>query len=218
MDTAYLLPALSTLLLGIVTGVIVARFLKKRGYVRIWPNRASVEPRLEQRFQNAKKSIFLYGLSFEGTLNSHKDDLVQAIQRGVEVKILMLHYKSKHVEAHQEFSDRTLKPKLEENVVLRLHDLFYESLTEDDRARLTIRATNYLPRFSANILDDKDLYINFYLYKSSASDNPVILINDRENPAEFKKTKKTLDALFDDPDNVHITQNGTWKGFDKEVK
>lgn len=218
MDTAYLLTALSALLLGIVTGIKAARFLKKRGYIRIWPNRAGVEPRIEKRFHNAKKSIFLYGLSFEGTLNSHKEDLVKAIQRGVEVKILMLYYKSKHVEAHQEFSDRTLKPKLEENVVLRLHDLFYESLTESDRVRLAIRATNYLPRFSANIWDNKDLYINFYLYKSSASDNPVVLINDRESPTEFKKIKKTLDALFDDPDNVHITENGKWKGFDKEIK
>jgi len=121
---------------------------------------------------------------------------------------------SRHVEGHQEFSDRVLRPKIEENIELRMQKLFVEALTKEERTRLTLRATNYLPRFSANIWDDKDLYINFYLYKSSASDNPVIFLNDQANAAAFKKIKQSLDDLFDDPDITHVAEGGKWNGLE----
>ena len=131
MEITCLLLALPALLLGVSIGAVAARFAKKSESARIWPNRASVVPRIEQRFRDAKRSIFLYGLSLEGTMNSHKADLVDALKRGVEVKILMLHPGSRHVEGHQAFSDRVLKPKIDENINLRMQKLFVESLTKE---------------------------------------------------------------------------------------
>ena len=217
MEITCILLALPALLLGVSIGAVAARFAKKSESVRIWPNRASVVPRIEKRFRDAKRSIFLYGLSLEGTMNSHKAELVDALKRGVEVKILMLHPGSRHVEGHQEFSDRVLRPKIEENIELRMQKLFVEALTKEERTRLTLRATNYLPRFSANLWDDKDLYINFYLYKSSASDNPVIFMNDRTNAAAFRKIKKSLDDLFSDPDTARVAEDGKWIGLGGDV-
>lgn len=213
MEAYTIIFLLAGVLTGLLFGIYIAERTKRKNYIRIWNDRSGVRVSTSKWFHTAKKSIFLYGLSFEETFTSHKGDLVKAFRPGVKINMLLLNPKSKHVAGHKEFSDRPIEKEIDKNINIKLKNIFFESLTEEQRAQLTVKATNFWPRFSAKIWDGSYMYVNFYLYRSSASDNPVILITAKNNPESFNKINGSLLRLFNDPDNIIIAQHGQWHGL-----
>jgi len=200
--------------------------------IKIWRNRDLVKPSFRERMQNATKSIFLNGFSFETLFKDNSQVLTDAIKRNVEVRILMLHPDSKHTDAHQEFSSRLVKVSINntiENHMKFFYDEMMHSLEKDGilnpefKVKLDIRVTYYLPRFAARICDD-NMLINFYLYKSKAHENPTLEILRDHNKDIFDALLSSLNALFEyegnrkgGHPNFRIVDKGEWKGLPNKI-
>lgn len=135
----------------------------------------------------------------------------------------MMHPASDHVIAHQPFRDDSRIAQIE-TAEQRLKALF-EELTPDERKRLHVRASYYLPRFAARVFDEETMLVKFYLYKSRAQGNPVIELHHERNEAEFACILQSLNTKFergvetkvDEMRNRKVIHNGKWYGlFDQE--
>jgi hypothetical protein len=194
--------------------------LKSESKIKIWENREKVEPSFIDRIKSTKKSLFLIGVTFESTFKDHKDILFETIKKnsGLRVKILLLHPDSLHIDAHKEFTDRRdMSYNIKEAINFRFKDI-YDRLSEDQRERIEIRATHYLPRIAIRIFDDEIMLLNLYLYDSKAHNNPVFEICRSNNEKEFLKIRGTVDELFCYGDvenkshsNHHVLKDGIFK-------
>lgn len=203
-------------LIAFVFGLLIQAYIERKNKpIVIWGNREVVTPSFRERINKLESDLFMVGISFETTFLNYKEPISKALKENKEVKILLLNPYSKHVEGHQPFSDRDLKTSIEQTVNNRLKDL-YNELSDNERKNLKVNATKYLPRFSANIWDSKVMFLNFYLYKSKANNNPVIEIKKEKNKDEFETILKSVKNLFDHPSNIKIIENGNWNGIKKE--
>ena len=195
--------------------------------IRIWSDRDSVEPSFRQRILQAEKSLFLIGFSFETLFKNHSKALVYALEKGVIVRILMLHPESEHVNAHQEFSSRKVKASIVKVIEEHMRTFYelYEVLDPSTRGNLEIRLTYYAPRFAARIYDEENMLLNFYLYKSKAHENPTLEINRNTHKAEFQAILNSMNALFNyearkegSHPNYEVVSRGEWIGLPMHLK
>lgn len=165
--------------------------------IKIWKNREDVKPTFIDRIKSVKKSLFLIGVTFESTFKDHKNALFEAIKKNnkLKVKILLLHPDSLHIEAHKEFTDRDMSFHIKEAINSRFKNI-YDNLNEDQRKRLNINATFYLPRIAIRIYDDNIMLVNLYLFNSKAHNNPVFEITHKNNEEEFKRIRDSCIDLF----------------------
>ena len=190
--------------------------------LQVWSDRDRVRPSLRKRMQSAEKSLFLVGLSFESLYKDHREVLLEALKKGVTVRTLMLHPASKHVDAHQEFATRNVRESINTTVEYHLKSFYakYKRLESAHKGQLNVRATYYLPRFAARIVDDKNMVLNLYLFNSKAHENPVIEICRDRHEQECETILTSLEELFDyggesaaGHPNCRIIENGRWKGL-----
>jgi len=186
--------------------------------LRVWPERDVVSPSFRERLEDAKEDLFLVGFSFETLFKDRDDALKSALKKGVKVKVLMLHPDALHATAHDEFSSRGMRVKETiEYVVEQYLKPLYDALDKSWKEQLDVRATYYLPRFAARIYDKKRMLLNFYLYESRASINPVIEIRHDHHMEVYNKFHKSLEGLFEyeggkkgGHPNHKFIENGHW--------
>ena len=189
-------------------------------HVRIWRGRDKVSPSFYDLLKEAKRRIFLVGFSFETMLVHHGLDLSEALNNNpsLTAKILMLHPRSKHVIAHQEFRKGPIAEKIMGVIDHDVHGI-YQQLSPSAKKRLDVRLTNYLPRFAVRLYDDVML-LNFYLYKRRAQINPVIEIHSTDHDEEFDGILYAMEELFQYqgdpaegyPPNHKVIDDGKWVG------
>ncbi|ETR66390.1 MAG: hypothetical protein OMM_05677 [Candidatus Magnetoglobus multicellularis str. Araruama] len=191
----------------------------------LWPHKEAL--RISERLKSAKEEIFIVGFTLETTMQYYQDIFKNALDNEVTIKLLFTHPESSHVIAHQYFSDRDIKANI--YTVNRRLKSFFESLSSSAKNKIRVKATYYLPRFSAVIVDNDVIMINFYLFNSSAQSNPALEIYRCKLRKEFDQIKNSLENLFNIesnnepfienqdikkmPPNFNIIENGKFNDF-----
>lgn len=179
---------------------------------KIFVDRDEVKNSFKDRMKSVEANLLIVGLTLESILIGYKPTLENLLNSNRKVKLLLLDPTSKHAEGHQPYSDRNIVLSIIETLDGRLKDLF-NNLSIEARHNLEVKVTKYLPRFSAEIIDELELYINFHLYKSKANNNPVMYIKKIDAPDEFYSFYSSINKLYNDTENC-IVKNGEWIGFE----
>jgi len=213
--------------LWFVIGYLVKQFIEPSNNCSLLPNREALK--MSEKLKSAKKEIFIVGFTLETTMQFYSEIFKKALENKVTLKLLFTHPESSYVTAHQPFANRDLKATIH-NFIKKLKS-FFESLNDDAKNRIRVKATYYLPRFSAVIIDNELMMINFYMFKSPAQSNPALEIYRCKYRKEFDQIKNSLENIFNiesstesfnenksplimrDPPNFIIVENGKFNDF-----
>ncbi len=197
--------------LSIVVTILVFVLLSFRP--RIWSNRDYVRPILRDRIRNATDEIIFVGVALDTTIQNNRQELCKVLNGDskVKLKLLMLHPESAHVKGHEEFASWEVKNTIINTANGHIKGLF-DLLDGSARRRFEAELTYYIPRFSMKLIDDSML-INFYLYKRSAHENPVIEFNKKSKSEDFINIYRSIENLFMVSSNHKLIKDGGWKGY-----
>jgi len=222
-----ILIALISSSLWFVIGYLVKQCIEPSNNCSLLPNREALK--MSERLKSAKKEIFIVGFTLETTMQFYSEIFKKALENKVKLRLLFTHPESSYVTAHQPFANRDLKVTIH-SFIQKLKS-FFESLDDEDaKNRIQVKATYYLPRFSAVIIDNELMMLNFYMFKSPAQCNPSLEIYRCKYRKEFDQIKNSLENIFNIesstesfnennsslmrvPPNYIIVENGTFNEF-----
>lgn len=100
--------------------------------------------------------------------------LLSSLLKGVRVTLIMLNPKSASALAHAPFYQLESSGTAEAHykTALRFAGALFELLDADSKARVEVLLSNYMPRFRAIVVDQKEVYIYLYMYGEDVSDFP----------------------------------------------
>ncbi len=166
--------------------------------------------------RSARSSALVSGLSLKqfhrdtGIVHSLENQLTNERDDDFSLKLLLLHPKCDHSEAHNLFRRNDLMSEIEKTIKSLKHSL--EGLPENKRARLEVKLTCYLPRFRAILVDSDRCYISMYTFGSSAAENPQFYIRARSGNRKswYQTISESVRGLYDSDHSIFLIKDGTW--------